>query len=196
MSRTTDEIQDELLVVRCLRKEELAWQELVQRYSPRLLYFLRRLISDEDLAASLLQDVWLAALRGLSRLQRHNRLAPWLYGIAHRLAMGHLRRTYREARDEQTAESEIDLQDLERQLQAENAELVHYGLERIGLREREVLTLFFLEDLSLQEIADVFEIPLGTVKSRLHKARRDLKQVLEDEALRPPAARTLRESSS
>ena len=67
------------------------------------------------------------------------------------------------------------------ELTLEDAEQVHYGLGRISLPHREILTLFFLQDLSLEEIADVLGIPFGTVKSRLHYARRALKAVLEKE---------------
>ena len=63
----------------------------------------------------------------------------------------------------------------------DNAELVHFGLGRIGIAGREVLTLYFLEDLSTGEIAEVLGIPVGTVKSRLHKARHDLRRELEIE---------------
>jgi len=59
---------------------------------------------------------------------------------------------------------------------------VHYGLNQLGLAECEILTLSFLDDLSTREIATVLEIPEGTVKSRLFKARRELRRVLEKEA--------------
>ena len=63
----------------------------------------------------------------------------------------------------------------------ENAEQVHYGLDRISLPHREILTLFFLQDLTIEDIAVVLEIPAGTVKSRLYYAKRSLKAVLEKE---------------
>jgi RNA polymerase sigma factor (sigma-70 family) len=62
-----------------------------------------------------------------------------------------------------------------------NHELVHYGLAKLGLPEREALTLYFLEDLTIGEMAALLEIPEGTVKSRLFKARSDLRRVLERE---------------
>jgi RNA polymerase sigma-70 factor (ECF subfamily) len=69
----------------------------------------------------------------------------------------------------------------EEELILENAELVHLGLGQLGIQEREVLTLFFLDDLRIGEIGAVLEIPEGTVKSRLFKARRDLRRILEME---------------
>ncbi len=65
-----------------------------------------------------------------------------------------------------------------------------FGLQRIGWIEREVLTLYFLQDLSINEIAHVLEVPAGTVKSRLSRARRELRGVLEDEAGRASEERT------
>jgi RNA polymerase sigma-70 factor (ECF subfamily) len=180
--RSADEIYDELLVTRCRRRDAAAWDELVDRYHARLLFYVRRFVDDEERAGSVLQDVWLNVLRGIPALREGSRLAPWLYTIARRTAMNHFRDEYaRPEGPEGTADAESgDPQD-DGQLQFDNAELVHYGLGRIGPAEREVLTLYFLEDLSLGQIGEVLGVPVGTVKSRLFKARRDLKQVLDRE---------------
>lgn len=149
------------------------------------MYYLRRLIDNEHDATNALQEVWLQAFRGVRTLRDSSRLAPWLYTIARRTAMNHFRHHYasREVLASEVIESETnDGSDAE--LSLENAELVHFGLSRIGLPEREVLTLSFLDDLSTNEIAALLEIPPGTVKSRLFKARRDLRRVLEKEAHR------------
>lgn len=182
MTRSADEIYDELLVTRCRRHDAAAWNELVDRYHGRLLYYLRRLVDDEDRAGNLLQDVWLHVLRGIWTLRDGTRLAPWLYTIARRRAMTDFRDEYGRLEETQP-ESTVDLgeQPVDRQAQFDNAELVHFGLSRIGLSEREVLTLHFLEDLSLAEMGEILGIPVGTVKSRLFKARRDLRAVLERE---------------
>jgi RNA polymerase sigma-70 factor (ECF subfamily) len=182
MSRTSREIYDELLVTRCRQRDLAAWDELVHRWNDRLLYYMRRLIDHEDDATNALQEVWLHVFRGIHSLDNRSRLAPWLYTIARRTAMNHFRRDY--ARPEQSAPELIDSQidDMgDEQLQLENAELVHFGLRRLERPERELLTLYFLEDLSIAEVAQLLEIPTGTVKSRLSKARRELKRVLETE---------------
>lgn len=182
MARSTSDIYDELLVLRCQRGDNAAWNELVQRYTDRLWYFVRRLIEDDDHAAQVLQEVWLQVLRGLSALRKADRLAPWLYTVARRAAMNH----YREQYAAPSRESEPDLDQIVDDEpsgadQFENAELVHFGLRQLGRTEREVLTLFFLQDLSLGEIAAVLEIPVGTVKSRLSRARRELRCLLNTE---------------
>ena len=63
-------------------------------------------------------------------------------------------------------------------LRIENAEQVHYGLSHLSLPHREILTLFFMQDFSLEEIATVLDMPVGTVKSRLYYAKRSMKTVL------------------
>jgi RNA polymerase sigma-70 factor (ECF subfamily) len=184
MNRTSREIYDELLVTRCQRRDLAAWDELVERWNDRLYYYLRRLIDHEQDATNTLQEVWLHAFRGIRSLRDGARLAPWLYTIARRTAMTHFRRHY--ARDDQVSSTQVAEADdsFDGQFHFDNAELVHFGLGQLGVAEREVLTLFFLEDLSLAEIASLIGIPIGTVKSRLFKARRDLRRVLEQEALR------------
>jgi RNA polymerase sigma factor (sigma-70 family) len=132
-----------------------------------------------------LQEVWLGAFRNIGNLKQDARLAPWLYTIARRAAMNHYRDRY--AHDEASTDDIESLQttnDYDEQLNFDNAELVHFGLGRLPLLEREILTLYFLDDLSVAEIATVLEIPAGTVKSRLWKARGSLRRILDEEAAR------------
>jgi RNA polymerase sigma-70 factor (ECF subfamily) len=185
MNRASSEIFDELLVTRCQQRDLAAWDELVRRWNDRLLYYVRRLIDDEQDATNALQDVWLHAIRGIRSLREGSRLAPWLYTIVRRTAMTHFRRDYLRREESATELFAGESGEFpEEQLQLDNAELVHYGLGQIGLPEREVLTLFFLEDLTIKEIAELLGIPRGTVKSRLFKARGDLRRVLDKEAQR------------
>jgi RNA polymerase sigma-70 factor (ECF subfamily) len=185
VTRSSREIYDELLIMRCRQQDLAAWDELVRRWNDRLLYYLRRLIDHEQDATNALQDVWLHAFRGIRTLRDGSRLAPWLYTIARRTAMNHLRRDYalREESSPETLADEVDDVPDER-LRLESAELVHFGLGKLGLPGREVLTLYFLEDLSIGEMAELLGVPAGTVKSRLFKARRDLRRILEREAER------------
>jgi RNA polymerase sigma factor (sigma-70 family) len=178
--RSKGEIYNELLALRCRQGRKDALEELVRTWERPLYYYLRRLVAGEQEAQQVLQETWVKVLRGLPRLRRPERLPVWLYSIARKTAMSYLRSKYTEqtlfARDgnvpDVSGNSDLSFDD---------AEQVHYGLSRVSLVHREVLTLFFLQDLSLEEIAAVLEIPVGTVKSRLHHAKRMLKAVLEEE---------------
>jgi RNA polymerase sigma factor (sigma-70 family) len=185
IERNIQQIRDELLVLRCRRRDLAAWDELVACWNERLHYFLRRLIDHEHDAANVLQEVWLGAFRNIGNLKQDARLAPWLYTIARRAAMNHYRDRY--AHDKASTDDIESLQttsDYDEQLDFDNAELVHFGLGRLPLLKREILTLYFLDDLSVAEIATVLEIPAGTVKSRLWKARGSLRRILDEEAAR------------
>lgn len=176
-----EKIYCELLVLRCRQGQRAALEELVRTWERPLFYYIRRLIDDEDEARQVLQQSWVGVLQGLGRLREPRKLPAWLYRIARITALTHLRRRY----GEQSLRRDSDMAPAgdvpDGQLDFDQAEQIHYGLTRLALIHREVLTLFFLQDLSLEEIASILEIPVGTVKSRLHHARRMLKAILERE---------------
>jgi RNA polymerase sigma-70 factor, ECF subfamily len=171
----------ELLVLRCRQGRRDALEELIRTWERPLLYYVRRLLDSDEDARQVLQETWLKVLQGMRMLRRPESLPAWLYGIARNTAVSHLRAKCQERAlfefDESVAEPNGD----DARLSFDDAERIHYGLGRISLVHREVLTLFFLQDLSLEEIASVLEIPVGTVKSRLHHAKHALKAVLEEE---------------
>lgn len=168
---------DELLVLRCLLGERTAFDDLIQRWSGPLRRHLRRVVGDQEVADDLVQEVWLRVLQGLARLRDPSRFRSWLFGIAHRAVMDHLRGRYA-----QGLPSDEDLADIPSDSPEEGAAQAHMDIERgLGLlpvTEREVVTLFHLEELSLAEVAAVLSIPVGTVKSRLHRARSLLRLAL------------------
>jgi RNA polymerase sigma factor (sigma-70 family) len=132
--------------------------------------------TDDD-AAETLQDSWLRILRALPRLRQPDRLRPWLFGIARRAVMDRLRRQYAHAgytslSDDVAAPEPDDWSD-------EDIGLMQTELHTMPLVEREVLVLFYLRELPLDQVAAVLDIPIGTVKSRLFRARRMLRERLE-----------------
>jgi RNA polymerase sigma-70 factor, ECF subfamily len=174
-------IQLELLVVRARRGDPGAQAEIIRRWERRLLYYIRRLVESEEDAWDILQETWLKALRALPTLRDARSLPVWLYRIARCTAMSHLRKRYRrqEVFDEGAKLPEVEGETVD--FQPEDAARVHQALDRISLAHREVLTLHFLEELSVEEIAAVLGAPSGTVKSRLHYARRALRAVMEED---------------
>ena len=176
-------VLQELLVLRCKRGEHQAFEQLIRKWQWRLFYFLRRLVSSEEDAWDVLQQVWLKVFKGIKSLSEAQNLPTWLYRIARFTAMSHLRGQYKA---QALMEENSDLEGVavvEEDFCCEDAQRVHCALSRISLTHREVLTLFFLNDLSLNQIAEVLDIPIGTVKSRLCYAKRSLRSVLEQEEL-------------
>lgn len=172
-----DPLVDEWLVVRCQLGERPAFEELIARWQQPLWRYARQIAGSDVAADDAIQDVWLRALRGIARLREGAKLRPWLFGIVHRVLMDRLREQYRlplvsdgDVELEPLPASDDDALDLEYQLAA-----LRDGLARLPTMECEVLTLFYLQELSLEEVAEVLGVPVGTVKSRLHRARRLLR---------------------
>jgi len=169
----------ELLALKCSQGRKDAQEELVRTWERRLFYYIHRLVDDEQDAWQVLQETWVKVLRGIAGLEEPRRLPAWLYGIARNTAFSHLRARYAE---QALMERQADLPEakaLDEGLEFENAEQVHYGLGRLTVQHRDVLTLYFLQDLSLEEIAQVQGVPVGTVKSRLYYAKRALRAALD-----------------
>jgi RNA polymerase sigma-70 factor (ECF subfamily) len=174
-----ERIYQELLVVRCQLGERAAMEELVRRWERPLLFYIRRFVPDGRDPLQVMQEVWVKVLGGLTSLRDPARLAPWLYTLARNAVMDHLREQYRREPlvEPERAEEEPSGDDGMSWFVA--AEEVHYGLSRVSVVDREVLTLYFLNDLSIDDIAGVLRIPPGTVKSRLFSARKNLRDVLQ-----------------
>lgn len=181
MQRSAEAVYQEILARRCQRGEQTALDELVRTWENRLLYFIRRLVDNEQDAWDVLQQTWLRVLSGIGALREPRSLGPWLYRVARSAAFNHgqVRTTYLRFLKEYQATAPTD-ETFDREA-FDNAEQLHRGLLRLPVPHREVLTLFFLEDFTIEQIAQVLEVPAGTVKSRLHHARKALRAVLKEE---------------
>ena len=171
----------ELLVLRCRRGQKSAFEQLFRAWERPLFYYIRRLVDNEQVAWQILQETWVKVLRGIRKLREPRNLPAWLYSVARKTAMSHFRAEYAKQAFFDNNGNITDTAECDHAPNFDDAEQVHYGLGRLSLPHREVLTLFFLQDLSVEEIAHVLEIPVGTVKSRLYYAKRSLKAVLEKE---------------
>ncbi|MCK4905642.1 RNA polymerase sigma factor [bacterium] len=176
-----EDIYYELLILRCKRGETAALEELIHNWERRLFYYVRRLVDNEQDAWDILQEMWLKVIGGIKLLREPRSLPAWLYRIARNTAMSHFRSQNKTSVSLNDNKNTSYVEENNEHFHFENAEQVHYGLTQISLPHREVLTLYFLQDLSLEEIAEVLEIPLGTIKSRLYYAKSALRTVLEEE---------------
>jgi RNA polymerase sigma-70 factor (ECF subfamily) len=181
VSLEKEEICAQLLVVRRRRGDPAALEELIRIWQDRLFYFVRRLVSNEEDAWDALQETWLAVMRGLDK-QEMRSVIPWMYGIARNKALDKLRVKYADQELLTDNISAVASDEEVREFSFEDAEQVHMALDKLPIRHREVLTLHFLGELSVEETAQVLAVPPGTVKSRLYHAKRSLRAVLEEEA--------------
>ena len=186
-----DETSDEELLAGVLAGDQMAFATLVTRYHAALLGYLYRLVGgDRPLAEDLVQETLLRVLRqGRGPGELH--FKPWLYTIATNLARDHFR-SARVRRGEYWSEAEEHalrrVADTApgpeaRVLAAEQGSAVRAALAELGEEYRVVVVLRIYQDLTLPEIAQTLEIPLGTVKSRLsvgiHRLRDALAPIQE-----------------
>jgi RNA polymerase sigma factor (sigma-70 family) len=168
--------------VRCQLGEPDALDDLVTAWHRRLWRYVRTLLPSDEVAGEAVQNVWLRILRGLPGLRDPRLFAGWAYRIAYRAAMDQLRLKYTDAlnepldpfTDEVEGGRNVELE-FEQKIDAER---LHVALTELPVLERNVLSLFYLQELSLVEISGVVDAPVGTVKSRLFRARRLLREVM------------------
>jgi RNA polymerase sigma-70 factor, ECF subfamily len=177
-NESKDRLQFEWLALRCQTGEPEAFADLIAVMEKPLLYYTTSLIGNQDTALDVLQDVWLKMVHGIRKLRDPGSLKPWLYAITHGVAVDRIRRDYKRDKAEQARLDEsFELE--EPSFDEEDATAIRDALNRLGVKHREVLVLHFLQDLSIQEIANVVGCSEGTVKSRIHYAKRQMKQILE-----------------
>lgn len=179
MPRESDSrVQYEWLALRCQSGESGAFEDLIAIMERPLLYYAMSLTGNQDSALDVLQDVWVKAFRGIRKLKDPGSLRAWLYAITHGVAVDRIRRNYSREQAEQAQFEDFSESD-ELSFAEEDAAQVHQALSQLVVKHREVLVLHFLEDLSIAEISRVIGCSEGTVKSRMHYAKRQLKKILE-----------------
>lgn len=170
--------REEWLALRCQLGEPAAFEELVTEFERPLLYYSAKLLGDENQAFDVVQEVWLRALRQIRRLEQPGAVRAWLYRMAHGISVDRLRQERSRRRVEEIKSLAVDEAIESPVFCADDVAAVHRALDQLELAHREVIVLQFLEDMSIAEIASVLDCPQGTVKSRLHYAKRALREAL------------------
>ncbi len=175
---------DEEIVALVQRGDSERYGELMQRYEEKLRRYGKRFLDRSDDIVDLVQDVFVQTYRNIQSFDTAQRFSPWIYRIAHNAFVNELRRKKR---------SPIVLPDFDLLLShtptSESADeesergaltrMVEKGLSNVAPKFREILILYFMEDLSYREISDVLRIPVGTVGVRLTRAKKALRGAYE-----------------
>jgi RNA polymerase sigma-70 factor (ECF subfamily) len=177
MTDIAERVYRSVLVVRCQAGDRVAFEELVALYQPRLRYFLASMVGDDHAADDLLQEVWFDVYRGVARLADPGAFPAWLYRVARRRALAELRKKRQPLSSLEGINVADEAEDDD--FSAEDAERVHAALGRLAPEHREVLLLRFFEGMAYEDIASVTGCQLGTVRSRIHYAKRALRRVME-----------------
>jgi RNA polymerase sigma-70 factor (ECF subfamily) len=186
------ELDDTALVNAYLAGESRSFDVLVERYQARLLNFVYRIVGDRERAEDLVQEVFIRVHRHLGRFDRSKKFSTWIYTIASNLGKNELRNRARNPLVLFTSITQ-GWDDEERPLEFEDPsarpddqfrkrhvkELVEQSVGQLPKHHREVFVLREIEGRSYEEIAEITHCNLGTVKSRLNRARNSFAEIIE-----------------
>ncbi len=195
-SRAETALEDKTRVLARLRAGEAqAYEELVRAYAGRLMAVAQRILENEADAADAVQDAFLALLRSLEGFRGNCRISTWLHRVVTNAALMRLRSRVRKP--------ECNVEDLlpafyqdghridprpawrespdEVLLREESRRMVHEKISRLPEDSRNVLLLRDIQQVSTAEAAEHLDLPEAVVKTRLHRARQALRQLLEEE---------------
>jgi len=168
VNRSVEQLVDEILVMDCQSGSVKALEMLVSRWQKRLWQYACRLTSDQDAAWDITQESWLGIIKGLRKLHDPASFKAWAYRITTNKSIDWMRKS--------KAVRQISIEEIQEHQHKEKKDTgVKELLQKLDMRRKAVLSLYYFEHLSVSEISVALKIPKGTVKSRLASARKELK---------------------
>jgi len=193
-SKSQEVAFDQLLVTRFKNGDGSAFDEMVERYWNRIYSMVNQLLRNPQDAEEVTQDAFIRAHRGLANFRGESAFSTWLYQIATNLARNRYWYWWRRKRDKSVsfdapigADNDMTLADVipaevetpdDITVTREFVSSIGDGMERLGRKHREILILRNVKNLSYEEIASILGISIGTVKSRIARARESLRTKL------------------
>ena len=172
MDRSVEQLVDEILVMDCQSGRVKAMEMLVSRWQKRLWQYAYRLTGNTEGAWDVTQESWLGIIKGLRKLSDPASFKAWAYRITTNKSIDWMRKS--------KAAKQISIDDIQDYQQKEKEDTgVKELLQKIDIKKRAVISLYYFEELSVPEVSAALNIPKGTVKSRLAKARKELKTLYQ-----------------
>jgi RNA polymerase sigma-70 factor (ECF subfamily) len=185
---------DAELAREALAGSQVAYRTLVARYAPAAVNFAARLVRDRSLAEDLAQEAFVKAFARLDSYDQERRFSAWFFRVVHNVSLDYLRRKrldtvsldglqeagFSGPRADTRASSPEVLTE-----QHALAEAMEAALRNLRLEYREAITLRYQQDLTVEEIAEVLDVPEGTVKTYLHRGRKQLAELLTASGWKP-----------
>ena len=170
MDKSVEQLIDEILVMDCQSGRVKALEVLVTRWQKRLWQYAYNLTGDTDAAWDITQESWLGIIKGLRKLQDPANFKAWAYRITTNKSIDWIRKS--------KAVKQIGIEEIQdHQHKAKKDCGLKELLDKLDVRKRVVLNLYYFEQLSIPEISAALKIPKGTVKSRLDSARKELREL-------------------
>jgi RNA polymerase sigma-70 factor (ECF subfamily) len=180
-------LTDEVLVRRCQAGDHEAFATIVDRYKYGIYWLVRRMVGERD-DEDLTQEVFLRAYQAMPRFRGQSALRTWLLKIARNLCLTELRKRGRRGEHvslDDEGEEKVHMMlpssgaGLEAKIERRDlSRVVQDLIGKLPVQYRTVLTLYYLQDVRYEDIADIMEVPLGTVKTHLYRAKLRLRELV------------------
>jgi len=170
--------EEKELIERAIKGEESACQKILNLYQGRIFSYVLRLVKNYDDTEEITFDTFIKCFRAFKAYDQSKPFSTWLFTIAHNSVIDFFRKNKIEYEylDERysTGEDFIEKFEKEKKLKA-----IEIALSQLVAVDREIVILFHKEELSYQEISEVLKLSVSTIKTRLHRARKKLRKLLE-----------------
>lgn len=182
-------IDDRRLIADALNGKNAAFGELVARYQDRLYNAIYRVVDHPDDALDVVQEAFISAYQSLNNFKGDSEFFTWLYRIAFNAAISQKRRKRTvlsldwrtdDRQGPEPADESTDVRPGSALERSEDENLVQLAIQKLPVEYRVVLVLKEIEGRKYEEIADILDIPIGTVRSRLHRARLELRDLISE----------------
>ena len=181
---------DEQVAVLVQKGDSESFGVLMDRYERKLFSYARKFLTGQDNIEDVVQEVFIKTYQNIKSFDASQKFSPWIYRIAHNTFVNALRKNAKSPLrffdfDTFTAHPVYeDTMPIEKEQKRVN-EVIDQGLDKLSPEYREIIILYYIQNLSYKEIADILHIPIGTVSVRLLRAKKALKKYVPNEQDKP-----------
>jgi RNA polymerase sigma-70 factor (ECF subfamily) len=177
------ELSDEQIALLVQQGDAEKFGQLMGRYENKLMRYGRKFLSDRDNIEDVIQEVFIKTYQNIQSFDTMQRFSPWIYRIAHNTFINNIKKNSRGPLflfdfDTILAHTPNEDNTVRESEKREMSELIDRGLNKLKPNFKEIIILYYLEELSYKEISDILRIPIGTVGIRIKRAKEALKKVL------------------
>ena len=173
-------LSDEALLEAVAKGDVSAFEHIHKKYFPKLMHFARRITNNAEAAEEVANDVLMTVWRTAERFEGRSKPSTWIFGIAYRVAMKQRTKLQRRQGDVELDEGMVSAEGDGAEAVIRSTDLKN-ALEQLKPELRAVVELTYYNGLLYNEIAEILDCPVGTVKTRMMTARRRLRQILSDD---------------
>ena len=184
---------DQVLIKKILGGKKSSFEELMKKYNKKIFGFIFRMVRDEEIAIELTQDFFIKIFKILEKYNFEYKFSTWAYRICYNLVIDYVRKnqTYINSLDDDSvsqkqmlkSENYVAEDGFDQLAKEELKEYIWEVVSAIPVKYRELILLRYLQGLKYDEIASITELPVGTVKNRIFKAKEILKTEIENDGM-------------